>query len=180
MAAGVRIPHLAAHTAGPSLWHAHDIYLPVDVGFPPHLSATQEWSVFWSRLVNIAGLTMATILIWVPVRSSLPDSERPGRATRPAMGQAAVVALVVGSLVLLGTAIPGGYWGGNPATEPLFGPTGFGRDALVATFAGGAVLWLVVVWAVGPPLARLAESAERRVVITVAAVTWVSRCGGNR
>lgn len=152
-------PHVLAGGSAPA-WHMPDggrcsFSCPAR-GIPPLATA---WPRYWSALVNVAGLTAATVLLWVPVMGAAGPESRAGTP----WGTVASAALVTGMVVVLNVAGYGalavlGY--SYLAAVPLTG-LGAWRAVAVLVFAGGAVLWLATVWTTGPPTTLLAPHQRR-------------------
>jgi len=158
------VPHVVA--GGDSfLWRMPDGYCTV--GCPAIAQPLAVvWPAYWAMLVNVAGLTAATVLLWVPVMGAAGHTPR----TRGSGWWSVVSALLITGLVFLvvvaGQVVGGRFLLHSTSTNParwllaLTGP-GAWRDTAVLALTGGAILWLATVWAGGPPSALLAATARR-------------------
>lgn len=171
-------PHIIS-SALPGVWQGSDKLLGGDVrvGNNPYPFSV-EWPTFWARLVDIAGLSTATVMLWAPMWVPTASGAPSVRDQRWMVAQSVVVASVVCALIYVGTATRFGV--GLPVTNTvnpavqlmaLRGP-GVWRDALAVAVSGGAVLWLGIVWAGGPPVHGVSVGG-RRAVTGMAALVGV-------
>lgn len=157
-------PHVVAG-GHPFLWRMPDGYCTVGcpaMGTP----LTVFWPVYWAVLVNLGGLTAATVLLWVPVMGAASHTPGTGRAGWWPVASAVGVTGLVFLFVVAGQVVGGPYLIHSTSMNPargllaLTGP-GSWRDTAVLAMTGGAVLWLATVWAAGPPSALLSGTARR-------------------
>jgi len=126
------------------------------------------WPRDWALLVNVAGLTTATTLMWVPLLG--PDTADPGTAWSPVGILVGLVGLVVllelagyGALAVLGysqdpvSGFPGA----------LTGPDGWHALAILV-LSGGTILWLATVCTTGPPTVLLASKPRHAPTVAAA------------
>ena len=124
------------------------------------------WPAYWAVLVNVAGLTAATVLLWVPVMGAAGNRPGTSRAGWWPVVSAIPVTGLVFLFVVAGQVVGGPFLTHSTSMNParwllaLTGP-GAWRDTAVLAMTGGAVLWLATVWAAGPPSAFLSGTARR-------------------
>jgi len=159
------------------LWRMPDGYCTVGCPLNGNPLALR-WPMYWAILVNVAGLTAATVLLWVPVMGAADPTSR-SRAS--GWGPVVSALLVTGLLFLFmvaGKSVGGPFLVHSTSMNParrllaLTGP-GTGRDTILVALTGGAVLWLATVWAAGPPSTLLAGTVRRRAIGAAAGLAVV-------
>lgn len=160
---------VVAHGSG-LVWHsanAGPCHFSCPIDHPASLAVT--WPRDWARLVNVAGLTTATTLMWVPLGG--PETADAGTVWSPVGMLVGLVALLelagYGALAVLGYSRDpvSGFQGA------LTGPDGWHALAILV-LSGGVILWLAAVWTTGPPTILLA-SRPRHAATAAAALAGV-------
>jgi hypothetical protein len=160
------------------IWHLPDRLngQATRAGYNP-FPISAEWPQFWTRLVDLAGVAAATVLLWVPVGGHMSAPDVPPRGSGAPALQAAVVALAVLMLLFLGGAVHFGPFlrttlSSNPAVPILsHAASGWPRDVVVVALTGGGLLWLATIWAAGPPTRMIPARARTWATVATAAVT---------